>query len=672
MNMNVKEGGNMKKIMNILFIFSILLNIFSPLLVNAQETIKLGRITATSGARLRSQPTTDSTIILVISFNEYVNIIGESADLGGCEGNKWFEVEYKQDKGFVCSSLIQELNITPAELDTNFPPSYQEQIALLQALRPNWKFEALHTNIDWNTLVQGQNSLGKNLIQTTNDGWKNILSYNFDTKTFFNGYSGGGASWFAPSDAILEYHLDPRNFLTERYVFMFEKLSFDSSDYTEEQLLEIKSGIQKMLDNTFMKDKPIITEEDRNNDLTYADIFLEAAKINKVSPYALVSRVRLELGSTRNIMASGTVPGYEGYFNFYNIGATGAIGSIVTNGLNRAVLEGWNSEYKAIIGGASFVAKNYINRNPSMPLQNQDTIYTQKFNVVAPSFFANQYMQNIQAPATESSITYNGYSNQNLLDQNFIFKIPVYLNMPEETIVPPTGSPINHLSDIKVDSKTLIGFNKDTLEYNLNVNMLKQSVNISVTPYVSTTVITGAGIIPITKDNTLHEIKSTALNGDVKTYKINIMRTASEYVTINDVFDASKLVYDDLSIKGIKLSTTLDTFKTDLSKISSDLIINVKDINNIAKTSGNIGTGDTVTITLGSETKEFKTVVPGDLNGDGLVTIADLLRVQKMLLRMSNLQSALSAGGDVNQDGKVTIIDLLRIQKHILEIELIR
>lgn len=662
----------MKKMINLLFVFSILFNMFAPLTVSSSNEIILGRVTSTNGLRLRTSPSivSDSNIILTLNYNDYVTITGKVNNIDGC-GNFWYTVSYNGANGVVCSNLIEVVTITPAEIDTNFPESYKVELAKLQALRPNWKFEAVHTNIDWNDLIEGENPLGRNLIQTKNDGWKNILSYNFDSGTFFNKYSGGGSTWFAPSDKILAYYLDPRNFLTEGSVFMFETLSFDINKYTSDELVRMKSGIQRMLDSTFMKEKPILTKEDRLKNMSYADIFMEAAKVNKVSPYFLVSRVIQEVSKKRTTIVSGTVKGYEGYFNFYNIGATGAIDSIITNGLKRAISEGWNSEYDAIVGGARFVARNYINRNPQDPTKNQDTLYTQKFNVVSPTYFANQYMQNIQAPASEASATAKAYRNEGLLTENFIFKIPVFLNMPSKTSVPPTGSPINHLKDVKVDGKTLIGFDRDTLEYTINVPKTKTSINVAATPYVVGTSVSGIGNINIT-NSTSHVIKSSALNGDVKTYKINIVKTDSEVMTIDEVLDASKLSYNSDAITGLKLSTNMEMFKENLIKQSSDLIINVKDANGDLKTKGNIGTGDIITITLGSETKEIKAIVPGDINGDGLVSISDLIRTQKYLLKMSELNSVLVKGADVNQDGKVNVVDLLKMQKHLLNIEIIR
>ena len=76
-----------------------------------------------------------------------------------------------------------------------------------------------------------------------------------------------------------------------------------------------------------------------------------------------ISRVIQEVGASGSTIVSGTVSGYEGYYNFYNIGATASGGDknqTIINGLKYAKNEGWDSPYKAIVGGASFLGNNYV------------------------------------------------------------------------------------------------------------------------------------------------------------------------------------------------------------------------------------------------------------------------------------------------------------------------
>ena len=59
-------------------------------------------------------------------------------------------------------------------------------------------------------------------------------------------------------------------------------------------------------------------------------------------------------------------------------------------------------------------------------------------------------------------------------------------------------------------------------------------------------------------------------------------------------------------------------------------------------------------------------VVYGDNDGDGKISIVDLLKVQKQILGYTSMNGAYLEASDVDKDNKVTIVDLLKVQKHIL------
>ena len=58
-------------------------------------------------------------------------------------------------------------------------------------------------------------------------------------------------------------------------------------------------------------------------DETYGELILKAGQTSYVSAYHLASRIKQEVGPfLSHGSISGTVEGYEGFYNFYNIGAT--------------------------------------------------------------------------------------------------------------------------------------------------------------------------------------------------------------------------------------------------------------------------------------------------------------------------------------------------------------
>ncbi|MCM1088334.1 MAG: Ig-like domain-containing protein [Muribaculaceae bacterium] len=291
-----------------------------------------------------------------------------------------------------------------------FPAGYQSALSKLKAAHPNWIFVPMNTNLDFNTVVN--NEMGeKSLIQNT-------------TSNAQKGWVGdpcpSESGWYYAKKEAVAYYINPCNFLTETYIFQFEQLTYNSSYHTVD-------AIQSFLASTFMKGALPGDSKGR----TYAQAFHEIGSSRKLSPIHLASRVYQEQGQGTSGLISGTYPGYEGYYNYFNVGVNGSsTEEKIKKGLERAKKEGWNTRYKSLEGGAATIGNNYI-------LKGQDTIYLEKFNVNSSSpygLYAHQYMQNIQAPASESSTTKKMYTNAGSLNSAFVFKIPVFNNMPGQEL----------------------------------------------------------------------------------------------------------------------------------------------------------------------------------------------------------------------------------------------
>ena len=76
------------------------------------------------------------------------------------------------------------------------------------------------------------------------------------------------------------------------------------------------------------------------------------------------------------------------------------------------------------------------------------------------------------------------------------------------------------------------------------------------------------------------------------------------------------------------------------------------------------------TLTVGESVKQNVTMfletpsdVPGDVNGDGLVTLKDILLLRKIVAGVETLPDSYLANADVNGDGYVTLKDILLLRK---------
>ena len=259
---------------------------------------------------------------------------------------------------------------------------------------------------------------------------------------------------------------------------------------------------------------------------SYVDIIMNAASESGVNPYILASMILQEQGSQgtgRSI--SGTVSGYQGYYNFFNIEAyqSGSM-SAVERGLwwasqSGSYLRPWNSIEKSIRGGSVYYGENYVKKG-------QDTLYLKKFNVQGSNPYKHQYMTNVEGAAGEGAKLARAYTDE-MKKQALVFKIPVFNNMPETACAKPTvtGSPNNKLSGITIDGYSLTPtFNKDTEKYDLVVDSSVSSVNIRATAIDSKSTVSGAGSISLGSGTTIVKIQVKAENGDVRTYQVSIAK----------------------------------------------------------------------------------------------------------------------------------------------------
>ena len=151
------------------------------------------------------------------------------------------------------------------------------------------------------------------------------------------------------SKQAVAHLMDVRNYLTQSYVFQFEKLSYENS-LTDE---ELTNTLNEVFKNDYLS--------------KYTTDFISAGKESKVSPVYLASLSKQEVGgsTTPNSAISGNVNGYEGFYNFYNIGAYSGDNPVL-NGLSFARgndeidKRPWDTEYKAIVGGALWIYNNYL------------------------------------------------------------------------------------------------------------------------------------------------------------------------------------------------------------------------------------------------------------------------------------------------------------------------
>ncbi len=648
-------------VFTIVFLFSFILHPSAKSVVVIEGT----------DVRIRDKATTSgSNVLLMASKNMEFNLIDLNV---GSKGNgcskDWYKIEYGSNIGYVCSEFasVKEVEeVKPEDYESyqeylkklGFPDTYIKPLTDLHVKRPNWKFNPQVIDLDFNYVVENEHhKSGRSLIEDYNrikDGYKSLASwsYNYFTDKFYTGFTGGEVDrWYAASKETIAYHMDPRNFFNESQIFMFETQSYNSSLHTRE-------GIEKMLKGTFME----TGYADEENKKTFVDAFLDAAIQEQVSPYMLISRVVQEVGAKGSVIVSGTVKGYEGYYNFYNIGAAGdSKDETIANGLKKAVSKGWNTKYKAIVGGAIFVKDGYIEAG-------QDTLYLTKWDVIndkATGLFSHQYMQNIEAPKHEAVKTFNAYANMNQLDNELVFNIPIYKNMPDETKMPNKGNPNNYLKDLTVNGDYLFKEPSNETEFTMNLSSATSSIEIAASKVSSKAKISGVGSVSIKGKEQIVPIIVTAENGETRIYNIKITRDSDIALSISEILNISNIKTDGTYIYGSKLGTDISEILNKLTKAEDKATITATDKDNKEKKTGIISTGDKIKIKTNQEEKELTFLIYGDVNADGEINKVDAAAILRHYYKYVSYDGVIKMAADVNKDNSIDKVDVAAVLRHL-------
>lgn len=587
----------MKK--KLLYLF-ILLTIIMPSIVYAKT---ITGVVSGTGVYVRTGPGTNKSEIKMVSSGETFNmstneIFADESDGKNKCPNGWYKINVDNREGYICSNYLKVTVVEDQKDDTEaksecekemrekgFPSSYWNGLCTIKLAHPNWNFEAETKDkngniIDFNASV---NAFGCGSSTISSNSRSDFIDTTC-TKKFDSGYS-------AASRTAIKYYLDPRNFLNEKSIFMFENyntnVEINADDY--------KRAADKVFNNNFLvQNIPSLTSYIKNSSL----------KIG-VSQMAIASRIKQELGSAK--LTSGTYAGklfscvsgdyttrygytyngksYDNYYNFFNIAAYDGT-NVTQKALIYAMNHNWGGtgnkdvdRQTAMDGGTEFINKKYVSAG-------QDTAYYQKFNVYPDNpekRYLNPYMTNVKAPESEAAIMYNAYKATGILESKFNFIIPVYANMDENY------NPSELPDEVgKVDASVAVissGYRYESgyisnIEVGTSVSDLKSNLE---SKGVSVAVLNESGAV----------VDDTVKTG----YKVTISGTTTETLEV--------VIYGDVSGDG-------EINALDLLKVQKDI--------------------------LGSSKLKGAYKKAADVSKDGTINALDLLKIQKNILGSSKIE----------------------------------
>lgn len=262
---------------------------------------------------LRVEPTTSSKVQDTVGPNTTMVILGTVKGENYDGSTNWYKVLYDGKESYAHQSLVNE---------------QKTQMAIVTVKSLNVRADANANSHKYGSLSEGA------VLEVRNykGSWLEIPYSTWRTAT---------------ATDLLEY-LDP----LKNDVFQHLDLSSPVGATAEEL-------------NVHLKGKGVLEG--------MGQAFVDAARMHNINELYLVSHALLETGNGTSNLAKGIKVNNKVVYNMFGINAFDRCPD--TCGSERAYEEGWDTPYKAIVGGAKFIGEDYIYND-----YNQNTLYKMRWN----------------------------------------------------------------------------------------------------------------------------------------------------------------------------------------------------------------------------------------------------------------------------------------------------
>ncbi|MBC2308459.1 SH3 domain-containing protein [Listeria welshimeri] len=342
---------------------------------NAKYTVKY----AIGNVNLRQSRTYDSKTVTVIPESAKVEM-----EIGSLDSNNWAKFVYGNTVGYMNVAYFSDSPYQPIKKtykETAYTSTFSSALTKTMAGNPQTDKKPANSYINVEAIkLTGTN---KGTAITTNGQVRSTASKtgfvqgklkNAEAITILSTVTASDGSkwykfnfnrqWFNAAQVDTSYYLNPNNFDKSSATFL-QFLVLSKPAY-----IDVNEANKNILDG-----KGILANK--------ANSFSTAAKTYNVNEIYLISHALLETGNGTSQLANGvTVSKVDGkpvtpkkVYNMYGIGAVDS--DPLRGGSEYAYKQGWDTPEKAIIGGANFVAQNYISKG-------QDTLYKMRYNPANP------------------------------------------------------------------------------------------------------------------------------------------------------------------------------------------------------------------------------------------------------------------------------------------------
>ena len=276
-------------------------------------------------------------------------------------------------------------------------------------------------------------------------------------------------------------------------------------------------------------------------------------------------------------------------------------------------------------------------------------------------FYGHQYMTNLRDPSSQAGSLYDIYTEGGILNEHLTFLIPVYNNMPNDSIPVPTSLTASQQSLYYINSMKIGGINFRKSPNGDSLGSIYKNTVVELLDnqgyWSKVRIVRATSHVSGEKRWNFESIEGyvatsylKSVTEDIPDYRnqVDMGGGGTEPTPNPDVGKA------DFKVDGENLVMTPATTVKNIKEKYAGAVVKKADGADISGTEDSIGTGMTVTMY-------------GDVNGDGNVDIIDLAYIKRNLLGTVKLENCYQKAGNLQKNSQeIDIIDMALLKRHLI------
>lgn len=226
-------------------------------------------------------------------------------------------------------------------------------------------------------------------------------------------------------------------------------------------------------------------------------------------------------------------------------------------------------------------------------------------------------------------------------------------------------------------SKGSINESINNSQFNYTADLLFESgedtkVTINLEPlYVGTSLSWTTKTIDFKNDSNVVKFSVTNPSGDIMNYTLtfSVVIQEDEIIELPEILKFNSGVFVDSNFNYLKLDSFDVSVSNILEKIETNGEISVFNSSG-ALISNNtlVTTGCLINIKFPSSTKSYSVIVSGDANGDGTLSVLDIVKINNHLIDSSKTLTGLYyTAADYNTDTNLSVLDIVKINNVLVK-----